>query len=192
MGENDLDINKTKGESPAVPGGYGKPQPMGFHRFTGVLNAIGSLWIIALMILINSDIIGREFFGAPVRGVTELISLSIVGIVFLQLAHTLWVGRFTRAEVLIGRLLQRGACAGYLLLSFFHFIGAALLAVIFYASLPLFLQALDIGEYVGAAGDFTVPTWPVRFIVLLGSACTSLTFLFLALNNIRQAFRGRR
>ncbi|MDZ4165898.1 MAG: TRAP transporter small permease [Smithellaceae bacterium] len=183
--------DKTEMEAPEAPGGYGKPQPLGFHRFTGVLNAIGSIWIVALMVLINSDIIGREFFGAPVRGVTELISLSIVGIVFLQLAHTLWVGRFTRAEVLIGKLLQKGSPAGYLLLSFFHLIGALLLAIIFYASFPLFWQAVEIGEYVGAAGDFTAPTWPVRFIVLLGSACTSLTFLFLALNNIRQAFRGR-
>jgi hypothetical protein len=37
-----------------------------------------------------------------VRGVTELVSLSIVGIVFLQLADTLRVGRFTRADVLLG------------------------------------------------------------------------------------------
>ncbi len=179
----------SKGNTPEVPGGYGKPQPLGFHRFTGLLNTIGSLWIIVLMVLINGDIIGREFFQRPVRGVTELISLSIVGIVFLQLAHTLWVGRFTRADVLIGKLLKRGSPAGYLLLAFFHLVGAVLLAVIFYASYPLFWQALSIGEYVGAIGDFTAPTWPVRFVVLLGSASTSLTFLLLALSNIRQAFR---
>lgn len=181
----------TAGNEPVVPGGYGKPQPLGFHRFTGILNAVGSIWIIALMVLINSDIIGREFLGAPVRGTTELISLSIVGIVFLQLAHTLWAGRFTRADVLIGKLLKRESPSGYLLLSFFHLIGAALLAIIFYASYPLFWQAVEIGEYVGAAGDFTAPTWPVRFVVLLGSASTSLTFLFLAFSNIRQALRGK-
>jgi hypothetical protein len=36
--------------------------------------------------------------------VTELVSLSIVGIVFLQLADTLHSGRFTRADVLLQRL----------------------------------------------------------------------------------------
>lgn len=191
MNEDTSLKDKTEMEAPEARGCYGKPQPLGFHYFTGVLNAIGSVWIIALMVLINGDIIGREFFRAPVRGVTELVSLSIVGIVFLQLAHTLWVGRFTRAEVLIGKLLQKGSPAGYLLLSFFHLIGAVLLAIIFYASYPVFWHAVEIGEYVGAAGDFTAPTWPVRFIVLLGSACTSLTFLFLALSDIRETFRMR-
>ena len=55
------------------------------------------------MLLINSDVLGRNLFNAPVRGVTELVSLSIVGIVFLQLADTLHSGRFTRADVLLER-----------------------------------------------------------------------------------------
>ena len=41
------------------------------------------------MVLINSDVIGRNLFNAPILGVPEMTSLSIVGIVFLQLADTL-------------------------------------------------------------------------------------------------------
>lgn len=182
---------KLQLENPTVNGSYGQPQPLGFHRFTGFLNAIGSVWIIGLMVIINSDIIGREFFLSPVRGVTELVSLSIVGIVFLQLAHTLWAGRFTRADVLIGKLLQRRSPGGHLLLFLFHFTGAALMAIIFYGTYPLFINSWEIGEYVGAAGDFTAPTWPVRFIVLLGSACTALTFVFLAISDLRNLLRRR-
>ena len=83
---------------------YGQPLTGGFQRLTRTLNAIGTLWIVALMLLINSDVLGRELFNSPVRGVTELVSLSIVGIVFLQLADTLWSGRMTRADVLLDRL----------------------------------------------------------------------------------------
>jgi len=83
---------------------YGLPLPFGLHRLIRGLNALGTLWIVALMLLINSDVLGRNLLGAPVRGVTELVSLSIVGIVFLQLADTLHSGRFTRAEVLLDRL----------------------------------------------------------------------------------------
>jgi hypothetical protein len=60
------------------------------------------------MLLINTDISGAPALGAPVRGVTELVSLSIVGIVFLQLADTLHSGRFTRADMLLDRLKRSG------------------------------------------------------------------------------------
>ena len=54
------------------------------------------------MILINTDVLGRNLLGTPVRGVTEIVSMSIVGaMVFLQLADTLRVGRLTRADVLV-------------------------------------------------------------------------------------------
>ena len=68
------------------------------------LNALGTLWIVLLMLLINTDVLGRNLLNAPVRGVTELVSLSIVGIVFLQLADTLHSGRITRADVLLQSL----------------------------------------------------------------------------------------
>jgi len=172
-------------------GAYGRPQPFGFHRLTTVMNAVGTVWIFALMVLINADIVGRELFGAPVRGVTELVSLSIVGIVFLQLANTLWVGRFTRADVLIEPLLKRRPRLGHGLQAIYHLAGALLLAIIFWASVDPFLEAVEIGDYVGAAGDFTAPTWPVKLLILAGSAATALTFLFLALADLR-AIGGRR
>lgn len=165
---------------------YGRPQPFGFDRLTAWLNAIGTVWIFALMILINSDIIGRSFFNAPVRGTTELVALSIVGIVFLQLPNTLWVGRFTRADALIGILLARRPRIGHALQALYHLAGAVLLGIIFQASLPRFIEAVEIGDYVGAIGDFTAPTWPIKFLILLGSACTSLTFLFLAWSDLRR------
>ena len=83
---------------------YGQPLPGRFDRLAALLNALGTLWIVALMLLINTDVVGRDVFDAPVRGATELVSLSIVGIVFLQLADTLARGRMTRADVLLDRL----------------------------------------------------------------------------------------
>ena len=60
---------------------YGQPLPWNFQRVGRVLNALGTVWIIALMLLINTAVVGRNLFKAPVRGVTELVALSIVGIV---------------------------------------------------------------------------------------------------------------
>lgn len=161
-----------------------------FARMLGAMNALGTVWIFALMLLINSDIVGRELFRAPVRGTSELIALSIVGIVFLQLAHTLAVGRVTRSDVLIEGLLQRRPRLGRTLQGLSHLAGAVLLGLIFYGSLAPFRDALEIGEYVGAVGDFTAPTWPVRLIILVGSAATGVQYLVLAAQDARAVLRG--
>ena len=68
---------------------------------TNFLNVIGTLLIVALMILVNADVIGRVFFSAPVSGVPELVSMSIVAIVFLQVAQAFRMKRLTRTEVVI-------------------------------------------------------------------------------------------
>ena len=60
--------------SPALPparDSYRQPMPWKFHRVVQALNALGTLWIVLLMVLINTDVLGRNLFDAPVRGVTE-------------------------------------------------------------------------------------------------------------------------
>lgn len=145
-----------------------------------VMNALGSVWIAVLMVLINADVLSREAFTAPIRGVSELVALSIVGIVFLQIAHTLWSGRITRSDSLLDRLMTRYPAVGHGLDCVFNLAGTAVMAILCWASWPYFLRAWTEGEYVGALGDFTAPTWPIRLIILIGSAATSLTFLALA------------
>jgi len=156
-----------------------------FSRLLGVMNALGTLWIFLLMLLIDADILGRELFGAPVRGTTELLSLSIVGIVFLQLGHALMVGRITRSDMVIETLLTRRPRAGHLLQGLFHLLGAAFLGIIFWGGWGQFEEAVEIGEYVGAAGDFTAPTWPIKLLILIGAAATLAQYLILAYRDFR-------
>lgn len=157
-----------------------------FSRLLGAMNALGTVWIFGLMLLVNADIIGRELFFAPVRGTTELLALSIVGIVFLQLGHTLMIGRFTRSDMVIEALLTNRPRIGHALQLVFHLGGAALLGIIFWGSIDMFADAIRIKEYVGAVGDFTAPTWPVRLLILIGSAATGIQFLLLAWADLRK------
>jgi TRAP-type mannitol/chloroaromatic compound transport system permease small subunit len=167
---------------------YNRPQPLGFQRLTAAMNTLGTLWIFILMVLMNVDVIGRGLFGAPVRGTTEIVSMSIVGIVFLQLADTLHTGRFTRADVLLDRLKCSRPRLASGLQSLYHLVGMLLLATLCWASWGPLLEAFRIDEYVGAVGDFQAPMWPIRLIIVLGSACTSLGFLFLAWADMRAAW----
>ena len=166
---------------------YNQTLPFGLHRLTQGLNALGTLIIIGLMLLINTDIVGRTGFDAPVRGVTELVSLSIVGIVFLQLADTLRSGRFTRADMLLDRLKRNQPVLAAVLQAIYHGLGALLMGIILWAAWPSLVESIRIREYVGALGDFTAPVWPVRLMMLVGLGVTALTFVLLASIDLRRA-----
>lgn len=166
---------------------YGTSLLWQFQRLGKWLNALGTLWIIALMVLINTDVLGRNLFNAPVRGVTELVALSIVGIVFLQLADTLHSGRFTRADVLLARLKETRPVFAARLQALYHLIGAGLMGAILWAAWQPLVEAIRIREYVGAIGDFTAPVWPVRLIMLIGLCATLVTFVLLAWADWRRA-----
>lgn len=174
-------------ERPAGKNAYGGTLPFGWHRLTSAMNALGTVWILALMVLINADVLGRNLLSAPVRGVPEIVALSIVGIVFLQLADTLRVGRFTRADVLLERLARTRPRAHDALHAAYHAVGAALLGVILWASWAPLVESIRIREYVGAIGDFTAPVWPIRLITLVGLSVTALTFLLLAREDMKRA-----
>ncbi len=162
----------------------------GLARVSGWLNAVGTVAILGLMVLVNADILGRELFSTPVRGTTEILALTIVGIVFLQLAHCLWAGRLTRNDALLNLIAARWPRAGAALESLFLLTGAVLMAIIFWASLPFLEKAWRIDEYVGALGDFTAPVWPVRLIILIGTAMAAAMFALLALNRLKQPRDG--
>ena len=154
-------------------------------RVTMGLNVLGTLLIVALMVLINADIIGREVFLSPVSGVPEMVSLSIVAIVFLQVGQAFRMGRFTRTDAVINAL-ERSVPRIRALLEFIYCAaGFFVIAVLLNASYPLFTKAWDRNTFVGTVGDFIAPIWPVKLVILVG--CSAL-LLQLAMSALRAAF----
>lgn len=185
-----MPVDQASTGGSAARDAYGQALPFGLHHVLSAMNALGTLWILALMVLINVDVFGRNLLSMPVRGVTELVSLSIVGIVFLQLADTLRSGRFTRADVLLDKLSRSSPRLADLLHAVFHLVGLVLMLVILKASWDPLVESIEIREYVGAIGDFQAPVWPVRLITLVGLAATALCFALLASMDI-QRLRAR-
>lgn len=147
------------------------------------MNALGTLWIVALMLLINADVLARELAGRPLRGVAEIVSLSIVGIVFLELPSALWNGRLIRNDALLRRLSARRPRLARGLERAFAATGAFVFTLLAVAGAGFAVKAVRVDEYVGALGDFTAPTWPIRAILVLGSAATAAGFAALALGS---------
>lgn len=160
-----------------------------FSRVIGAMNAVGTLWIIGLMLLINADIFGRSFFNHPIAGVAELVAFSIVGIVFLQLAHTLRSGSMTRSDVLLNVLERRAPRARFALLAIFHAIGGAMLLLVAWKYAPSVATAWQQPErhFMGNPGFFTIPQWPLYALVFLGIVATAIQFLLLAWGDVRSA-----
>lgn len=152
-----------------------------FTWLSNALNALGTVWILGLVLLICADVVGRSLFGNPIAGVPEMVSLSIVGIVFLQLASTLRAGRMTRSDVLLNLLGKRFPGLGFALELLFDLAGACIVFVIVRASYPRFLTSLERNEFVGVVGHFTAPTWPIKLIVLLGAGALAVQYLIHAI-----------
>lgn len=158
----------------------GAPRRSLFDRATRGLNIAGTLLILAMVVAVNADVGGRNLLNHPLPGVLEFVGLSIVAIVFLQMANTLREERHVSNDmliVLIGESWPRLTASLHLV---FHLIGAALMALIVWFVWPILVDNYRGGFYRGTAGVIEIPTWPFIATVVIGAAATSIQFLLLA------------
>ncbi|MEM8693782.1 MAG: TRAP transporter small permease subunit [Pseudomonadota bacterium] len=140
------------------------------------LNVLGSSLILVLMLLVGIDVAGRNLLSMPVSGVPELVTLSIVAIVFLQIPAALRAGRMTRSDGLLSWLTRKSPRLGQAVATFFDLIGIAVIAVIVQTTWPIFTSAFESGQFIGAIGDFTAPVWPVKLTLIIGGSILILQF----------------
>jgi TRAP-type mannitol/chloroaromatic compound transport system permease small subunit len=157
----------------------------GFDRVVLVSNAVASGWIFVLMLLITTDIVLRFVFNSPLSGTTEIVEISIVTILYLQLAHTLKVGRVTRSDALYGAILRKWPPIGNIMGILFHLAGVGLMVAIVYGGWPKWLQAYNGGHFIGNVGVFTFPEWPQRLVLVIGCTMLGIQFALAVVDNIR-------
>ena len=146
-------------------------------RATQGANVVGTLLIAGLVALICIDVVGREAFGTPLKGVPEMVSLSIVAIVFLQVPQALRAGRLTRSDGVINTLHRKLPRLAAWLETAFELLGFAVTVTILYAHWPILTRAIERNEFVGSTGNLTIPTWPVKLMILVGCILLALQFL---------------
>jgi len=150
-----------------------------------MLSGLASVWIFVIMILVTLDIILRFAFGGPLSGVTEIVEISIVIILFMQATHALKVGRITRSDAFFTSILQKFPKVGNAMGALFNFAGFALMMVIVVQGWPKWLQALERGYFVGNTGVFTFPEWPQRLMIVVGCAAMAVQFLLMSIDHLR-------
>lgn len=163
-----------------------------FGGLVFVFGVLGTLCILFLAGLIIADVIGREAFNRPIAGVAELVAMSMVSIVFLQLGYALRAERMTRNGALLEALCRRLPALGHGLEALFSLVGAAVFAMICYATFPYLKFAWSSGQFFGGMAGFFVPVWPVRAITVAGSAVVTVQFLIRAVRHAGFALAGGR
>jgi TRAP-type C4-dicarboxylate transport system permease small subunit len=148
-----------------------------FRRLTQAFNIAGTILILVMAIAVNLDVGGRDFFNHPIPGVNEFIGLSIVAVVFLQMANTLHEDRHVSNDIIIRLIASSHPRLSAALYASFHVVGALLMAIIVVYVSPIVMEHYAGGYYAGTAGVVEIKVWPFTVVVVVGAAMTAIQFL---------------
>lgn len=144
--------------------------------FGGLLagcNAIASLVVVFLMLLITTDVVLRSFFNAPIPGVPEIVKFAIVGMFWLQCAYTLRTRKHLRTTLLLGAMPRPLQIAILVLNSL---VGALLFLFVAWLASNETIKTWEIGAFEGEH-PVRIPIWPLWGILVAGAVMTALQFL---------------
>ena len=159
-----------------------------FGTFTATLNIIGTVLIVAMAIAVNADVFGRNAFNHPIPGVNEFIGLSIVAVVFLQLANTLREGRHVSNDIIMQAIGVHRPRVAYVFYGLFNLIGAGLMFFIVWFVWPMVVEMYQAGYYKGTANVVEIPIWIFVAPVVIGGIATGIQYLLFAGYEFKCAF----
>ncbi len=155
-----------------------------FNRLIDFLNAIGTVWVAGMMVLICGDIFGRALFNSPIIGVPEIVRVSVVGIVWLQMAYTLKIGAHLRSNIILDRLSVRWQ---HIVEVIGCILGVLVFSLAAYTSWDVMIEGWRIKEFEGEL-PVRVPVYPIRTIVLIGTFLTMTQFFIILCQNVYALF----
>ena len=159
-----------------------------FGAFTAGLNFVGTVLIVLMAIAVNADVFGRNAFNHAIPGVNEFIGLSIVAVVFLQLANTLREGRHVSNDIIMQAIGVHRPRVAYAFYGLFNLIGSFLMAFIVWFVWPMVVEMYEAGYYKGTANVVEIPIWIFVAPVVVGGIATAVQYLLFAMVEFRRAF----
>lgn len=157
-----------------------------WNRGVDGLAALGTIMIVALMVMIAADVLVRNVFGASLPLVAELGALTVVLIVFLQLGTTVRNDRLASADFFLEAVSARRPKVAASIRAIWDLSGAAVCAGIAWSSWGILQRDLAHSEFIGVTGVLTIPTSPFRALIFLGAVVASVQFMLLAIGRLRE------
>ena len=146
------------------------------ERIAIIANATGTLVVLALVIVVNYDVVAREGFHKPFNGAYELVQFSMVLIVFLQLPDVVRVNRLTRSDGFLSIAGNRWPFVASVLDRIINTIACIFMVLVAIAIWPEFLEMLETRDFFGVPGIFTAPWWPIKLTIFISAALCALLF----------------
>lgn len=141
-------------------------------------NAVGTLVVLGLVLIVNYDVVARGIFNAPFLGAVEVVQFSMVLIVFLQLPDVCRANRLTRSDGFLTVLGGRYPEAANVFRHIINGISAIFMALIAVAIWPEFVKMLETRDFFGVPGVFTAPWWPIKLTIFLSATLCAVIFVF--------------
>jgi len=146
-------------------------------RVAMAANAVGTLVVLALVGVVNFDVVSRGVFNAPFMGAVEVVQFSMVLIVFLQLPDVVRVNRLTRSDGTLVLMTEKFPLIGHTLRHLIDGLSAILMGLIAIAIWPQFLEMWHSQDYFGVPGVFTAPWWPIKLAIFLSATLCTIIFV---------------
>lgn len=162
-----------------------------WHIIVEGLAAVGTVLIGVLLVIICADIIARNSMGASLPLISEAGALLVVMIVALQFAATVRANCLARTEFFIVPFTNRHPRAGAALSAIFDLVAMLMLGLIAWGTLRVLEKDYNAAEFIGIVGIATLPTWPVRVLILIGFAVAVAEFLVRFIHALRRALGGQ-
>ena len=168
-------MSGSSADEPAPAEEHGLRRQLGM--VTGLMSNAGTLTIVIGMILVCGDVIARNVFNAPFFGVPELLKMTIIAIVFLQLPHAILHGRMIRSDVFLDLVAGKSRRWGRIVNGFHMVCGALFLAAVIWGVWPQLIEAFKYNTFVGLWVGFRAPVWPIRTIIVVGALLGAVAYL---------------
>jgi len=155
------------------------------RRLAVFMVLLGSLGMLASMLICVADVIGTNFFDWPVPGTLEFTESTMVLIVFGALAFTQEKRSHIRVEILYALFGPRAQ-------SFFD-LAAHLIALVFFVLVAWYSfgelsYSLEIDE--STMGTIRFPLYPARMLLSAGTVLLCIQLLLDVINDFGRMWRG--
>ena len=152
-----------------------------FATFEKHLTAIGGgILLMAMMLLVTADVMGRFFFSKPVQGTTEVTEFMMVALLYLSLSHTQALKGHINVDIFLSYFKKRTRLVLDLVTCL---LGLVLFALITWQGILAAIKAWTFWETT--FGVLPFPLFPTKVLVPLGSFLLCLRYLFDIKNGLK-------
>lgn len=144
-------------------------------------HVIGAIFLMAMMLLIFSEVFMRYLFNAPIEGAFEMVEFMMALVISLAMAYTGIKGGHISVELLVSKFSKRSQ----LLLDIFHF----LVCTIFFAlmSWKTTIQALVVAKRRVTSQVLLIPVYPFVWVLAVCAGLLCLVFLVQFIDSFKKA-----